>query len=48
MSKTGDELDSGMEETLWPADSRIVRWSFGVGFAILVMLVVISHLYAPN
>lgn len=47
MPKTDDKFDDNVE-TLHPADSRAVRWSFGIGFAMLAALVVVSRLYAVN
>jgi hypothetical protein len=48
MSKTDDKLSDQAGETLRPANSRAVRWSFGLGLAMLAALAVVSHLYAVN
>jgi len=48
MSKADDQLGKETGETLHPANSRVVRWSFGIGFAMLMALVVVSHLCAVN
>jgi hypothetical protein len=31
-------------ESLRPASSPVVRWSFGIGFVMLLALVIFSHL----
>jgi hypothetical protein len=44
MSKIDDKLGDETGETLRPANSRMVRWSFGIGFAVLAALAIVSHL----
>ena len=48
MPKANDKLSDEAGEPLRPANSRAVRWSFGIGFAVLAALAVVSHLYAVN
>lgn len=44
MAKADDKISDDVGETLEPADSRLVRWSFGIGFAVLAALAIVSHL----
>jgi hypothetical protein len=44
MSNADHRLNGDTGETLRPASSPLVRWSFGVGFLVLMALVVVSHL----
>jgi hypothetical protein len=46
MSKHANDLDSDLGEILRPANSRVVRWGFGLGFALLAALVIVSHVVA--
>jgi hypothetical protein len=46
MSKPDDKIGNDYGEALHPVHSAAVRWSFGLGFAALVALVIVSHLAA--
>jgi hypothetical protein len=48
MPETDDRLSVDAGEPLRPASSPVVRWSFGLGLAMLLALAVVSHLYAVN
>lgn len=48
MSKIVNELDDAPDERLQPANSATVRLSFGLGFTLLIALVIASHLVVTH
>jgi hypothetical protein len=43
--KVGEEIRKMAHEPLLPVEKQLIGWSFGLGVALLVVLVVISHLF---
>jgi hypothetical protein len=43
-----DELRSAAVEPLLPIEKKLIAWSLGIGFTLLVVLAVINHLYPPG
>ena len=45
--KIGEELQKIPYEPLLPIEMKLIRWSLGLGVALMVILVFISYTYFP-
>jgi hypothetical protein len=43
--KVGDEMRSMAREPLLPIEKQLITWSFGIGIAALVVLVLVAHAF---
>ena len=43
--KVGEEIRKMEYEPLLPVEKQLIAWSFGLGVALLVILVFISHVF---
>ena len=39
----GDEIDAEEVEPLLPIEKKLIGWSFGLGVALLVVLIAVNH-----
>jgi len=47
MAKFKDELEKMEYEPLLPVELRLIRWSIGLGLALIAVLLWVSHTFFP-
>jgi hypothetical protein len=46
-SDLGDELGRSPTEPLLPIEKKLIGWSFGIGIALLIILLLVNQLFPP-